>query len=116
MRLRFGPAVVLLLGATVFGQGPATPTDCARLASLRLPAATITRAELVAAGGFTPPGSTASEGAAYRSLPAFCRVAATLAPSSDSDIKIEVWMPAAGWNGKFQAVGNGAFNGSINYA
>jgi feruloyl esterase len=24
-------------------------------------------------------------------------------------------MPASGWNGKFQAVGNGAFNGNINY-
>jgi Tannase and feruloyl esterase. len=48
-------------------------------------------------------------------LPAFCRVAATLRPTSDSDIKIEVWMPASGWNGKFQAVGNGAFNGSIAY-
>jgi hypothetical protein len=48
-------------------------------------------------------------------LPAFCRVAATLKPSSDSDIKIEVWLPLAGWNGKWQAVGNGAFNGNINY-
>ena len=47
---------------------------------------------------------------------AFCRVAATLKPSSDSDIKIEVWLPASGWNGKFQAVGNGAFNGTIGYA
>ena len=48
-------------------------------------------------------------------LPAFCRVAATLKPTSDSDIKIEVWMPASGWNGKFQAVGNGAFSGAIAY-
>jgi feruloyl esterase len=48
-------------------------------------------------------------------LPAFCRVAATLTPTRDSDIKIEVWMPASGWHGKYQAVGNGAFNGSIAY-
>jgi len=48
-------------------------------------------------------------------LPAFCRVAATLTPTRDSDIKIEVWMPASGWNGKYQAVGNGAFSGSIAY-
>ncbi len=41
----------------------------------------------------------------YKDLPAFCRVAATLKPTSDSDIKIEVWLPASGWNGKFQAVG-----------
>jgi len=48
-------------------------------------------------------------------LPAFCRVAATLTPSADSDIKIEVWLPTANWNGKFQAVGNGAWNGAIGY-
>ena len=48
--------------------------------------------------------------------PAFCRVAATLRPTSDSDIKIEVWLPTAGWNGKFQAVGNGGWAGTIAYA
>ena len=36
-------------------------------------------------------------------------------PTGDSDIKIEVWMPTSGWNGKFQAVGNGAFSGAIAY-
>ena len=45
----------------------------------------------------------------YADLPEFCRVAATLTPSSDSDIKVEVWLPANGWNGKFQAVGNGGW-------
>src|SRR5437763_55536 len=44
---------------------------------------------------------------------ALCRVAATLTPSPDSDIKMELWLPAANWNGKFQEVGNGAFSGSI---
>ena len=42
-------------------------------------------------------------------------MAATLKPTSDSDIKIEVWLPASGWNGKFQAVGNGGFSGAIAY-
>jgi feruloyl esterase len=50
-----------------------------------------------------------------RNLPAFCRIAATLMPSADSDIKIEVWMPTSGWNGKFEAVGNGGWSGAINY-
>src|SRR5882672_8638875 len=41
----------------------------------------------------------------YAMLPAFCRVAVTLTPSSDSDIRIEVWLPdSSTWNGKFQAV------------
>ena len=52
----------------------------------------------------------------FARLPEFCRVTATLTPSSDSDIKIEVWLPVSGWNGKFQAVGNGGWNGSIPYA
>ena len=85
---------------------------CAGLASLALPNATITSAQAVEAGPFMPPGDAND---APRALPAFCRVAATLKPTSDSDIRIEVWMPASGWNGKYQAVGNGAFNGSISY-
>ena len=42
-------------------------------------------------------------------------MAATLKPSNDSDIKIEVWLPAADWNGRFQAVGNGGWSGAIGY-
>jgi feruloyl esterase len=45
----------------------------------------------------------------------FCRVAATLQPSGDSDIKIEVWLPRSGWNGKYLAVGNFGWAGSIMY-
>src|SRR5262245_31766154 len=77
--------------------------SCERLASFALAHGTVTLAQAVDAGAMPD----------LPSLPAFCRVAVTLAPSSDSDIKMELWMPAANWNGKFQAVGNGAFNGSI---
>ena len=42
-------------------------------------------------------------------------MAATLTPSSDSDIKVEVWLPATGWNRKLQAVGNGGWAGVISY-
>jgi feruloyl esterase len=42
-------------------------------------------------------------------------VTATLTPTSDSDIKTEIWLPASGWNGKFQAVGNGGWAGTIPY-
>jgi feruloyl esterase len=47
---------------------------------------------------------------------AFCRVFLTIAPTADSDIKAEVWLPISGWNRKFQAVGNGDAAGVISYA
>ncbi len=101
------PAVAVL----VWPAAAAMP--CESLSSLALPEATITAAQSVAAGDFTPPGGSAAR--PIHNLPAFCRVAATLTPSKDSDIKIEVWMPVAGWNGKLQAVGNGGWSGAINY-
>ena len=107
---------------SLHGQSPAPVSNrapdaaaCQQLQALAPPQATITLARVVDAGQFTPPNAdgTARPLAVAR---AFCRVAATLKPSSDSDIAIELWMPVSGWNGKFQAVGNGAFNGSIGYA
>jgi feruloyl esterase len=82
---------------------------------MMLPNTSITFAQLVPAGGFTPTGTGPAAVPQFSRLPAFCRVAATLTPSSDSDIKIEVWLPAASWNGKFQAVGNGGWAGAISY-
>jgi feruloyl esterase len=112
-------AAALLVAAPVAAQ--ADGQACGSLASRALPNATITLAQAVDAGAFTIPiaaGGTPPPTAlvqAVSGLPAFCRVAATLKPSSDSDIKIEVWMPASAWNGKFMAVGNSAWRGSINY-
>jgi feruloyl esterase len=51
----------------------------------------------------------------YPNLPAFCRVAATLTPTSDSFIRIEVWMPVSDWNNAYLATGGGGYTGSINY-
>ena len=71
---------------------------------------------LAAAGEFTSPSPT-PPGANFKNVPAFCRVAAHPgAITKTPDIKIEVWMPASGWNGKFQAVGNGGWSGAIGYA
>jgi len=92
---------------------------CESLARLTLKDATVTTAQRVAAGAFSLPvaeGAQGARGASFTDLPAFCRVAMTLTPSSDSDIKVEVWLPANGWNGKFQAVGNGGWAGVISYA
>src|SRR6185503_3107082 len=111
----------VLPGVLVVGLGcplHAYAATCESLARLTLDNTKITVAQEVAAGAFTPPGASrlASQPRAYTSLPTFCRVAATLTPSSDSDIKIEIWLPSSRWNGKFQAVGNGGWAGTISYA
>jgi feruloyl esterase len=89
--------------------------NCERLGSVTLPDTTITLAQFVAARAFSAPGTVPgrSGDAAFKDLPAFCRVAATLKPTSDSEIKIEVWMPVSGWNGKLEANGNSGWNGAI---
>ena len=85
--------------------------SCEDLTKLALPNTSITLAQPIAAGAF--PSDGGRRGNPFASLSAFCRVAATLTPSSDSQIKIEVWLPAQGWNGKLQANGNGGWTGSI---
>jgi feruloyl esterase len=51
----------------------------------------------------------------FSTLPSFCRVAATLKPSSASDIRMEMWMPVAGWNGHFRGTSPNGLGGVVNY-
>ena len=95
----------------------AAAASCESLAALALKDGSVTTADTVAAGAFTQPGGRGGKGAnPYANLPAFCRVAATLKPSNDSEIKIEVWLPATNWNSSLESVGNGAWAGTIGYA
>jgi feruloyl esterase len=96
--------------------GSALAASCDSLAKLALKDTTIAKAEVVAAGTFEAPGGRGGGPSPYKALGEFCRVAATLTPTSDSDIKIEVWLPVSGWNGKYQAVGNGGWAGVISYS
>ena len=84
---------------------------CAGLATQQLPNATITTAQAITTGSFTPPGSTNT----MTNLPPFCRVAGTIAPTSESQILFEVWLPLENWNGKFAGIGNGGWAGTISY-
>jgi len=145
--------ILLLAPAVAMGQSaPQTPASCERLASLSLPNATITLAEVVQAGAFVVPGNAPREGGGssalagtigpvpdvpgrvtantaglglgynggrgippFNTLPAFCRVAATLKPSPASDIRMEMWMPIAGWNGNFRGTSPNGLGGVLNY-
>jgi feruloyl esterase len=98
--------------------GISEAATCESLTSLSIPNTTITMAQTVAAGAFTQPGrgGRAGDGGAFAALTSFCRVAVTLKPTPQSDIKAEVWLPSTGWNGTLQVVGNGAWAGSVSYA
>jgi feruloyl esterase len=105
-------AGLFLCAASASAQTPAGACD--GLAALRLPDVTITAAVPVEAGSFRTPGANAS--APAMNTPGFCRVAATLTPTPESHIKIEVWLPpTAAWNGKFLGTGNGGAGGAISY-
>jgi feruloyl esterase len=107
-------AGVIVLAA-IFQVNVWAGTPCEGLALLKLSYAKIDSSEIVEAGKFVQPGGRGGSNA-FVNLSAFCRVTATLTPTADSDIKIELWLPAAGWNGKFEAVGNGGWAGTIPYS
>src|SRR5688572_23909571 len=97
----------------------ASAATCESLSSLSVSHGVVTLAQTVAPGAFTPPAGRAAGPAGsqnpFAKLGSFCRVAVTLKPAPQSDIKAEVWLPSSGWNGKLQVVGNGGFAGTISY-
>ncbi len=98
---------------------PVSAATCESLKSLSLENTTISMAQTVPAGQLSLPFAsrlTPQQSEAFKKLPAFCRIATTMKPSSDSDIKVEVWLPVSNWNGKYQAVGNGGWAGVISYS
>jgi feruloyl esterase len=144
--------VSVLVPRVVAGQIATQSNHCERLASVSLPHATITLAQVVDAGAFVVPANAPREGGGssalagtigpvpdvpgrvtantaglglgynggkgippFSTLPAFCRVAATLNPSPTSDIRMELWMPIAGWNGNFRGTSPNGLGGVLNY-
>ena len=95
-------------GSAAAGRDIETPSAaCGALTGLELRDTTISLAEVVPAGSFTPPAASN-----VIDLPSFCRVVGMTTPA----VNFEVWLPVDDWNGKFQGVGNGGMAGSIRYA
>jgi feruloyl esterase len=115
--------ILALLAALQIGaalaQAPAS-NSCESLKGLSFPDASVMLAEARPNASYTVTGPgmppyTERGGPADRSvrLPGHCRVVAAIKPTADSDIRVELWLPANGWNGKFLGVGNGGWSGSI---
>lgn len=109
--LRRLSSIALAGSAAILASFPAlcaSPSDCTRLARLHLPGALVLDAEPIPTGHMK-----ASYFEGQPAVPAFCRVVGSARPSRDSDIRFEVWLPQADWNGRLWGVGNGNFAGSI---
>ncbi|MGB3317604.1 MAG: tannase/feruloyl esterase family alpha/beta hydrolase [Sphingopyxis granuli] len=110
-------AAVLIMGWTVpsdaLALAPTPAPDavaarCNGLAGLRLPDTNIVSAALVPAKAAET--TIAGETPGYRS---FCRVVARVRAAPDSDIGVEIWLPAQDWTGVFHGNGNGGFAGVL---
>src|SRR5688572_27386167 len=103
--MKLKPAIALfafLATASMATQGKQPgPASCESLMNLGLPDTTITVAAVVPAGTFNPAINVTA-----------CRVAGSIRPTSDSDIRFEVWLPTSGWNGKFLSAGEGGYAGA----
>jgi feruloyl esterase len=111
--------ITVLIGvivATMPRVAGAAPIACESMRGVKLSSGAVISAQSIAAGAFAPPDPDSARSApVFKALPAFCRVTLKLTPSSDSDIRVEVWLPRSGWNRKVQAVGNGGLGGTIAY-
>ena len=112
-RLALSAGACVLLAQTAFAQQPLSNASCERLAMLSVPGASITGAQVVVNGSFTPQGRGATDPIA--NLPPFCRVTASAHRQGDSDVAVEVWLPAKGWNGEFRPASSGFAGGAITY-
>src|SRR3984893_13955771 len=97
------------IGGTLGMCGAAHAVDCSSLISV--PSVSSTRP---APDSITPP---ATIGGAAVTVP-FCRVQGTARPTSDSEIKFEVWLPptVAVWTGRMKVNGTGGYAGATPYA
>src|SRR5690349_10463900 len=103
-RRAFSTVGAMLLFVFVTSHDAIAADACGSLRELALADASVIATQMMAQN--TPP---------FFAPRAFCRVQISIAPTRDSDIKAEVWLPIIGWNGKFLAVGNGDAAGTISY-
>ena len=104
-------AAGVAISALLAGAGAPRAAECGDLAGKVFGQATI-----VAATSVSPPSSLLGKDPPTRVAvrAPFCRVQGVIKPSDDSDISFEVWLPPqSAWNGKYGAIGNGGFAGSL---
>ncbi|MER5642401.1 DUF6351 family protein [Kitasatospora sp. NPDC002227] len=105
------PLAAVCLPAGASAAAPA-PYACASVTPTAPPGTVVesVRVADVPAGAFQVPGAPPLGGFPVPDVPAHCEVTVTLThPGADDHAKVNVWLPQAGWNGRFQAVGGVAY-------
>lgn len=84
-------------------------TTCAALGAPTVPGAEVVSMSAVERHDHTvPPGPFNPE--PITDIPPFCDVNLTLThPGAGDNVTVDVWLPLAGWNGRFQGTGGGGF-------
>jgi tannase/feruloyl esterase len=104
-------ATLLSLGALATLPAAAlTPTSCENLTSFSYPNTTINSATSMPGGPYVAPDTWHL---AFADLPPYCQVNATIAPTPDSSIGVQVWMPTQRYNGRYLGTGNGGYAGGF---
>src|ERR1700730_9694241 len=97
-----------MMSSVAFAPTASFAATCESLMSAHVANTTITAAQSIPVGNYVAPDSTN-----VGTMPAFCRVSATVSTQPTEAVKIEIWMPASGWNGKYEAQGGGGIGGGI---
>src|ERR1700682_4923448 len=102
-------ASAVWIGGALGMCGAAQAVDCSSLISVTSDSSTMTAADSI-----TPP---ATIGGAAVTVP-FCRVQRSASPTSDPEIKFEVWLPptVTVWTGRMKVNGTGGYAGATPYA
>ena len=109
------PVLGSVVLAVTFAFAPAASAQqkCEGLTGLKLPNLIITSATMVPEGPFSAGGRGGPGAAPPQTVAAHCDVRMTATPTRDSEIKIALWLPASGWNGKYRQEGNGGWAGNV---
>jgi feruloyl esterase len=108
-------AAALLWPAVAGAQARSASVACERLAAVAMPGTTVTSAQAVRAGAFTPPAAPGATAQPFSDLPAFCRVVGSTRVLA-SDVRFEVWLPAERFTGDVMPAGSSFWGGSIPFA
>jgi feruloyl esterase len=87
-----------------------TPASCESLLTFAFPDTTINAAAPQPGGPYVAPDTWHL---AFANLPPYCLVSATIKPTSDSNINVQVWMPTQRYNGRYLGTGNGGYAGGF---